>query len=65
MFVAPDIDKIEPKCVCNLETWYIELKLLEKELNSIMNYDLFVGGNSSNMGLKFCKKNSDIYNSNM
>ena len=42
MFVAPDIDKIEPKCVCNLETIYIELKLLEKELNSIMTY-LLVG----------------------
>ena len=29
------------------------------------NYDLFVGGNSSNIGLKFCKKNDNIYNSNM
>ena len=29
------------------------------------DYDLFVGRNSSNIGLKFCKENSDIYNSNM
>ena len=61
--VASIIYKKRTKVFVQFENKIQRAKTFKKGIK--FDYDLFVGRNSSNVGLKFCKKNSDIYNSNM